>query len=119
MKLKRLLDVHLMLWRNKKRYYSYEEIVELEKKANEKYHSLYEKKSLKGKSVDAAKIRLLYSKYIQLYYLKAIMEVMDCKNIGKVDVNTDIDQLSLKVLEATDPLEYKKHMESLSNKNKR
>ena len=38
------------------------------------------------------------------------MEVTGAKNTSEIDKNIDIDDLSLKVLEATDKLGYQEHL---------
>lgn len=104
---------------NQTKEYSYEEIVELERKAAEKYNALYKKKAFSShsyKALEGKKIRALHYKYITLNYLKNIMEVLKLDSTSKIDRDMDIDELSLKVLEKTDRLGYSKYLE---NKNKR
>lgn len=114
---KQYVEGALAYLNEQKRNYTYEEIVVLESRAQEKYSTLYKKKAFKSSitALEGRRITLLHSKYIILNYLKTIMETLDVSNTSEIK-NIDIDDLSLKIFEKTDKLGYSKYLES---KNKR
>ncbi len=114
---KQYVEGALAYLNEQKRNYTYEEIVALESRAQEKYSTLYKKKAFKSSitALEGRRITSLHSKYIILNYLKTIMETLDVSNTSEIK-NIDIDDLSLKIFEKTDKLGYSKYLES---KNKR
>lgn len=114
---KQYVEGALAYLNEQKRNYTYEEIVVLESRAQEKYSTLYKKKAFKSSitALEGRRITSLHSKYIILNYLKTIMETLDVSNTSEIK-NIDIDDLSLKIFEKTDKLGYSKYLES---KNKR
>lgn len=114
---KQYVEGALVYLNEQKRNYTYEEIVALESRAQEKYSTLYKKKAFKSSitALEGRRITSLHSKYIILNYLKTIMETLDVSNTSEIK-NIDIDDLSLKIFEKTDKLGYSKYLES---KNKR
>ena len=114
---KGFVEVALDSLSKQKRDYSYEEIVELEEKTGKKYHACYQKKVFKpGANLEGRKITSYYRNYITANYLKVIMEVTGAKNTSEIDKDIDIDDLSLKVLEATDKLGYQEHLKRKNNR---
>lgn len=116
---KQYVEGALAYLNEQKRNYTYEEIVALESRAQEKYSTLYKKKAFKSSitALEGRRITSLHSKYIILNYLKVIMETLDVSNTSEIkNIDIDIDDLSLKIFEKTDKLGYSKYLES---KNKR